>query len=140
MRIQNLRQEAKHLRSLNRRKRDSEQRLILRIIDELERIHKELERLQQQRGMRAVRRPNSINPYSAMTTIQAALTVLSEGEPMNYYELVVEIMERGHRAHDEPQAVLKNLKASMQYHRGKFVQDGEGRWSVKAMGAMSTLP
>jgi hypothetical protein len=65
-----------------------------------------------------------------MTTVQAGEAVLREGQPMTLVEIVMEIMDRGHRSYDQPRAVLHALRGSFRYHKGKFTQDAEGRWGI----------
>lgn len=70
--------------------------------------------------------------FRNLTTIQAAEAVLGEGKPLRLVELVIEIQSRGCRSSDDPRAVLRAIRASFTYHKGKFTQDAEGRWGVVA--------
>jgi hypothetical protein len=79
---------------------------------------------------RAIRPADPDSSYRLMTTVQAGEAVLREGQPMTLVEIVMEIMDRGHRSYDQPRAVLHALRGSFRYHKGKFTQDAEGRWGV----------
>lgn len=68
--------------------------------------------------------------YGGMTTIQASRLVLADGRPRRIAEIVLEMQARGHRSKDDPDAVIKTLRAAFTYHEGKFVRDDQRRWTL----------
>lgn len=69
-------------------------------------------------------------PFSEMTAIEAAETVLLEGEPLRLTELTLEVQARGCRSGDDPRAVAHAIRSAMRYHKCRFVRDKAGRWSL----------
>jgi len=68
--------------------------------------------------------------YDTMTVIRAAELVLLEGTPLTIAELTVEIQARGCRTQDNPRTVARAIRSSLAYHRGRFVKDKAGRWTL----------
>jgi hypothetical protein len=69
-------------------------------------------------------------PFTDMTAIEAAFTVLLEGEPLRLTELTLEVQARGCRAGDDPRAVAHAIRSAMRYHKCRFVRDKAGRWEL----------
>jgi hypothetical protein len=65
-----------------------------------------------------------------MPVVRAAAIILLDKQPLTLAEIVVEMQKRGCRSLDDPVRVNKTLRSSFRYHRGKFVKDAGGRWSV----------
>ena len=68
--------------------------------------------------------------YGGMTTIQASKLVLADGRPRRLAEIVLEMQARGFRSDDDPDAILKTLRAAFTYHPDKFVRDDQRRWTL----------
>ncbi len=81
-------------------------------------------------GVREIKAVRSGTPFRRLNSVQAAHAVLSEGKPMTLVELVVALQSRGCRRGHNPHRVLRTLRECFRYHRDKFVQDAEGRWSI----------
>jgi len=69
-------------------------------------------------------------PFSEMTAIEAAETVLREGEPLRLTELTLEVQSRGCRVGDDPRAVAHAIRSAMRYHKCRFMRDKAGRWCL----------
>ncbi len=68
--------------------------------------------------------------YGGMTTIQASKAVLADGRPRRIAEIVLEMQARGYRVADDPDAVIKTVRAAFSYHGDEFVRDGQRRWTL----------
>jgi hypothetical protein len=49
---------------------------------------------------------------------------------MSLAELTLEVQRRGCRSLDDPRAVAHAINSGLQYYRGKFKRDRDGRWSI----------
>lgn len=74
-------------------------------------------------------------PFSDMTAIEAAETVLLEGEALRLTELTLEVQARGCRAGDDPRAVSHAIRSAMRYHKLRFKRDKAGRWKINGSNA-----
>ena len=72
-----------------------------------------------------------------MTATKAAETVLRESQPLTIIELVIALQRRGCRTYDNPRKVAKCLRSAFYYHRERFRQDAEKRWSILDQGTLS---
>jgi hypothetical protein len=65
-----------------------------------------------------------------MPVVRAAAIILEQLQLLTIPEIVCEMQKRGCRSLDDPIRVSKTVRSSFRYHRGRFVRDAGGRWSV----------
>jgi hypothetical protein len=70
------------------------------------------------------------NALRHLTAIAAAEAVLRERGPLTLVEIAVELQILGCRTQDTPRQIMRSLRESFRYHKDKFKQDADKRWSV----------
>jgi hypothetical protein len=69
-------------------------------------------------------------PFHKLSIAGAAERVLSEGKPLTFLEIAVELKARGYPTGDSPRRITRALREAFRYHPERFRKGKDGRWTV----------
>jgi hypothetical protein len=69
-------------------------------------------------------------PFHKLSIVGAAERILSEGRPLTFLEIAVELKARSYPVGDSPRRVTRALREAFRYHPERFRKGKDGRWVV----------